>query len=316
MASKKMTDAQRARLNRRRKAAKWKSKGLDNKAIAAKLGTSVSTVRNDLHWIEENEPDRLSTAYAAVDAGGESPVDGDAADAPADATVDGGVDAGDGESDADHESGERAADHSDGGLAGEQEPGDEPHDEAGPAAEAVPPEGSERPSGLEDTMSAGGAGAQQAVEDLEPVEPGSAGGPVDAGGDGATAGSIEDERAGSAAGRATASTRAEVGDDRWGVASIAAPAPSPRKRPDDAKGFLADIFGVSSDEDADSGDVRGWWSDNSVEVDDKTGEMDHFMSLDDKGKWAYLVDRVRNDRIECAAVAFLIVAVLVFLLSL
>ena len=44
--------------------------------------------------------------------------------------------------------------------------------------------------------------------------------------------------------------------------------------------------------------------------------MDHFMSLDDKGKWAYLVDRVRNDRIECAAIAFLVVAVLVFLLSL
>lgn len=77
-----------------------------------------------------------------------------------------------------------------------------------------------------------------------------------------------------------------------------------------------DSLGVSGDGDAASGDVREWWSGNSVEVDDETGEMDHFMSLDDKGKWAYLVDRVRNDRIECAAIAFLVVAVLVFLLSL
>lgn len=329
MASKKMTDAQRARLNRRRRAARWKSKGLDNKAIAAKLGTSVSTVRNDLHWIEENEPDRLSTAHDAVDAGEGSLVDGGAANAPADAGADVGVDADDGEQAAEHDSGEDGVDHGDERPAGEQEPGDEPHDgEAGPAVEAAPSEGAERTTGLEDDESAGEAGGQQAVEDLEPVEPATADspvdadGPVDEGGAGATAdggttaGGLEDERAGSAAGgRVAAPTQAGV-DDHSAVASSAAPAPSPRQRLDDAKGFLADILGVSGDEDEDSGDVRGWWSDNSVEVDDKTGEMDHFMSLDDRGKWAYLVDRVRNDRIECAAVAFLIVAVLVFLLSL
>lgn len=300
MASKKMTDAQRARLNRRRRAARWKSKGLDNKAIAAKLGTSVSTVRNDLHWIEENEPDRLSTAQsAAIDAGGESPVNDGAASAPADATADSGVDAGDGGRDADHDSGGHGSDHGDGGPVGEQEPGDEPRD--GEAA--------------------GEAGGQQAVEDLEPVESDSEDGPIDAGVAGATADGLaiadglEDKQAGSAAGRVIASTQVGA-DDRGDAVSSAAPASSPKRRLDDAKGFLADILGVSGDGDADSGDVREWWYDNSVEVDDETGEMDHFMSLDDRGKWAYLVDRVRNDRIECAAIAFLVVAVLVFLLSL
>lgn len=335
MASKKMTDAQRARLNRRRKAAKWKSKGLDNKAIAAKLGTSVSTVRNDLHWIEENEPDRLSTVQSAAiaDAGGESTVDDGAASAAAAATADSGVDAGDSERAADHDSddsGEHDADHGDGGPTGEQESGDEPHviECAEPVVESAPSEGSDRTTGLEGDASAGEAGGKQAVEDLEPVESGDAdstidedGVPVDEGGavadaDGrTTADGLEDEQVGSAAGRVVASTQAGA-DDRGAGASSAAPAPTPRQRIDDAKGFLADILGVSGDEDADSGDVRRWWSDNSVEVDDKTGEMDHFMSLDDRGKWAYLVDRVRNDRIECAAVAFLIVAVLVFLLSL
>lgn len=326
MASKKMTDAQRARLNRRRSAARWKSKGLDNKAIAARLGTSVSTVRNDLHWIEENEPDRLSTAHdASAGAGEGSPVDGGAASAPADATAASGVDAGDGERAADHDSGGHDSDHGegDGGPVGEQEPGSEPHnDEAtGSAVEAAPPEGSERPTGLEDVASAGEAGEQQDVEDLEPVESDSEDGPIDAGGAGATADGrttadgLEDKQAGSAAGRVIASTQVGV-DDRGVVASSAAPASSPRQRLDDAKSFLMDSLGVSGDGDAASGDVREWWSDNSVEVDDETGEMDHFMSLDDKGKWAYLVDRVRNDRIECAAIAFLVVAVLVFLLSL
>lgn len=324
MASKKMTDAQRARLNRRRRAARWKSKGLDNKAIAAKLGTSVSTVRNDLHWIEENEPDRLSTAQSvAVDAGEGSLVDGGAANVPADAVAASDVDAGDGEQAADHESSEHDSDHGDGAPVGEQEPGDEPHviECAEPVVEAAPLEVSERPSGLEGAASAGEAGGQQAVEDREPVDTGSVDSPVDAGGavadaDSRTiADSSEDEQAGSAAGRTTASTQTGA-DDHGDVVSDAAPASSPRRRLDDAKGFLADILGVSSDEDADSGDVREWWSDNSVEVDDETGERDHFMNLDDRGKWAYLVDRVRNDRIECAAVAFLIVAVLVFLLSL
>lgn len=323
MASKKMTDAQRARLNRRRSAARWKSKGLDNKAIAARLGTSVSTVRNDLHWIEENEPDRLSTAHdASAGAGEGSPVDGGAASAPADATAASGVDAGDA---ADHDSGGHDSDHGegDGGPVGEQEPGSEHHnDEAtGSAGEAATSEGSERPTGLEDVASAGEAGEQQDVEDLEPVESDSEDGPIDAGGAGATADGrttadgLEDKQAGSAAGRVIASTQVVV-DDRGVVASSAAPASSPRQRLDDAKSFLMDSLGVSGDGDASSGDVREWWSDNSVEVDDETGEMDHFMSLDDKGKWAYLVDRVRNDRIECAAIAFLVVAVLVFLLSL
>lgn len=323
MASKKMTDAQRARLNRRRSAARWKSKGLDNKAIAARLGTSVSTVRNDLHWIEENEPDRLSTAHdASAGAGEGSPVDGGAASAPADATAASGVDAGDA---ADHDSGGHDSDHGegDGGPVGEQEPGSEHHnDEAtGSAGEAATSEGSERPTGLEDVASAGEAGEQQDVEDLEPVESDSEDGPIDAGGAGATADGrttadgLEDKQAGSAAGRVIASTQVGV-DDRGVVASSAAPASSPRQRLDDAKSFLMDSLGVSGDGDASSGDVREWWSDNSVEVDDETGEMDHFMSLDDKGKWAYLVDRVRNDRIECAAIAFLVVAVLVFLLSL
>lgn len=323
MASKKMTDAQRARLNRRRSAARWKSKGLDNKAIAARLGTSVSTVRNDLHWIEENEPDRLSTAHdASAGAGEGSPVDGGAASAPADATAASGVDAGDA---ADHDSGGHDSDHGegDGGPVGEQEPGSEHHnDEAtGSAGEAATSEGSERPTGLEDVASAGEAGEQQDVEDLEPVESDSEDGPIDAGGAGATADGrttadgLEDKQAGSAAGRVIASTQVGV-DDRGVVASSAAPASSPRQRFDDAKSFLMDSLGVSGDGDAASGDVREWWSGNSVEVDDETGEMDHFMSLDDKGKWAYLVDRVRNDRIECAAIAFLVVAVLVFLLSL
>ena len=323
MASKKMTDAQRARLNRRRSAARWKSKGLDNKAIAARLGTSVSTVRNDLHWIEENEPDRLSTAHdASAGAGEGSPVDGGAASVPADATAASGVDAGDA---ADHDSGGHDSDHGegDGGPVGEQESGSEPHnDEAtGSAGEAATSEGSERPTGLEDVASAGEAGEQQDVEDLEPVESDSADGPIDAGGVGTaaedltTADGLEDKQAGSAAGRVIASTQVGV-DDRGDVASSAAPASSPRQRLDDAKSFLMDSLGVSGDGDAASGDVREWWSDNSVEVDDETGEMDHFMSLDDKGKWAYLVDRVRNDRIECAAIAFLVVAVLVFLLSL
>lgn len=323
MASKKMTDAQRARLNRRRSAARWKSKGLDNKAIAARLGTSVSTVRNDLHWIEENEPDRLSTAHdASAGAGEGSPVDGGAASALADATAASGVDAGRA---ADHDSDGHDSDHGegDGGPVGEQESGSEPHnDEAtGSAGEAATSEGSERPTGLEDVASAGEAGEQQDVEDLEPVESDSADGPIDAGGAGATAedlttaDGLEDKQAGSAAGRVIASTQVGV-DDRGVVASSAAPASSPKRRLDDAKSFLMDSLGVSGDGDAASGDVREWWSDNSVEVDDETGEMDHFMSLDDKGKWAYLVDRVRNDRIECAAIAFLVVAVLVFLLSL
>ena len=323
MASKKMTDAQRARLNRRRSAARWKSKGLDNKAIAARLGTSVSTVRNDLHWIEENEPDRLSTAHdASAGAGEGSPVDGGAASAPADATAASGVDAGRA---ADHDSGGHDSDHGEGdvGPVGEQESGSEPHnDEAtGSAGEAATSEGSERPTGLEDVASAGEAGEQQDVEDLEPVESDSEDGPIDAGGVGATAedlttaDGLEDKQAGSAAGRVIASTQVGV-DDRGDVASSAAPASSPRQRLDDAKSFLMDSLGVSGDGDAASGDVREWWSGNSVEVDDETGEMDHFMSLDDKGKWAYLVDRVRNDRIECAAIAFLVVAVLVFLLSL
>lgn len=323
MASKKMTDAQRARLNRRRSAARWKSKGLDNKAIAARLGTSVSTVRNDLHWIEENEPDRLSTAHdASAGAGEGSPVDGGAASAPADATAASGVDAGRA---ADHDSGGHDSDHGegDGGPVGEQESGSEPHnDEAtGSAVEAAPPEGSERPTGLEDVASAREDYEQQDVEDLEPVESDSADGPIDAGGVGTaaedltTADGLEDKQSGSAAGRVIASTQVGV-DDRGDVASSAASASSPRQRLDDAKSFLMDSLGVSGDGDAASGDVREWWSGNSVEVDDETGEMDHFMSLDDKGKWAYLVDRVRNDRIECAAIAFLVVAVLVFLLSL
>lgn len=323
MASKKMTDAQRARLNRRRSAARWKSKGLDNKAIAARLGTSVSTVRNDLHWIEENEPARLSTAHdASAGAGEGSPVDGGAASAPADATAASGVDAGDA---ADHDSGGHDSDHGegDGGPVGEQESGSEPHNDetTGSAGEAATSEGSERPTGLEDAASAREDYEQQDVEDLEPVESDSADGPIDAGGVGTaaedltTADGLEDKQSGSAAGRVIASTQVGV-DDRGVVASSAAPASSPKRRFDDAKSFLMDSLGVSGDGDAASGDVREWWSDNSVEVDDETGEMDHFMSLDDKGKWAYLVDRVRNDRIECAAIAFLVVAVLVFLLSL
>lgn len=318
MASKKMTDAQRARLNRRRSAARWKSKGLDNKAIAAKLGTSVSTVRNDLHWIEENEPDRLSTGHvAAADAGEGSLVDGGAASTPADATASSGVDAGDGGRAAGHDSGGHGSDHGDGGPVGEQESGSEPrNDEAtGSAGEAASPEGSERPTVLESGASAGEAGGQPAVEDLEPVESDSEDGPIDAGGAGATADGLEDKQAGSAAGRVIASTQVGA-DDRGDAVSSAAPASSPKRRLDDAKSFLMDSLGVSGDGDAADGDVREWWSDNSVEVYDETGEMDHFMSLDDKGKWAYLVDRVRNDRIECAAIAFLVVAVLVFLLSL
>lgn len=324
MASKKMTDAQRARLNRRRRAARWKSKGLDNKAIAAKLGMSVSTVRNDLHWIEENEPDRLSTAYdAAVDAGEGTPVDGGAASTPADVTAGSGVDAGDGEQAADHDSGEHDDDHGDGTSVGEQESGGEPHDDetAKPAVETAPSEETERPTDMVDDAPAGEAGGQQAAADLESVEPDNADGLIDGGDDGATADGrttadgLEDEQAVSAAGRVVESTQAGA-DDRGDVTSDTTPASSPKNRLDDAKSFLADILGVSGDEDADSGDVRRWWSGNSVEVDDETGEMDHFMSLDDRGKWAYLVDRVRNDRIECAAVAFLIVAVLVFLLSL
>ena len=277
MASKKMTDAQRARLNRRRSAARWKSKGLDNKEIAAKLNVSAATVRNDLNWIEENEPSRLnagktdSAANAEIDA---------VEQVPAEATT---------------------------------------VDEAAPAESAV-----------EDAYA-------NAVEDSIAVDADSAAGesaPVETSGL-KSANAVED-RAGEvdeAQQAATGGVESTDGDEK------AAPEDTvdgeQPNTPSDSTVTFEPVTGTKPeaardqdlqfppteemeviDHGAYDGDVRKWWAANSTEVEDKTGEMDYFLELDDKGKWDYLVDRVRNDKVECAAIAFIVVAVIMFLLSL
>lgn len=65
MARKKMTETQKARLARRRKAARLSLQGLTLKEIAEKNQVSYATVRSDLEWIRKNEPQRL-TADSAV----------------------------------------------------------------------------------------------------------------------------------------------------------------------------------------------------------------------------------------------------------
>lgn len=75
MARKKMTETQKARLARRRKAARLSLQGLTLKEIAEKNQVSYATVRSDLEWIRKNEPQRLA-ADSAV------PAEDDTASAP------------------------------------------------------------------------------------------------------------------------------------------------------------------------------------------------------------------------------------------
>lgn len=67
MAKKKMTETQKARLARRRKAARLSLQGLTLKEIAEKNQVSYATVRSDLEWIRKNEPQRLAADSADVD---------------------------------------------------------------------------------------------------------------------------------------------------------------------------------------------------------------------------------------------------------
>lgn len=60
MARKKMTETQKTRLARRRKAARLSLQGLTLKEIAEKNQVSYATVRSDLEWIRKNEPQRLN----------------------------------------------------------------------------------------------------------------------------------------------------------------------------------------------------------------------------------------------------------------
>lgn len=61
-----MTEAQKARLARRRKAASLSLQGLSLKEIAEKTGVSYTTARSDLEWIRKNEPQRLENDSASV----------------------------------------------------------------------------------------------------------------------------------------------------------------------------------------------------------------------------------------------------------
>lgn len=277
MASKKMTDAQRARMNRRRSAARWKSKGLDNKEIAAKLNVSAATVRNDLRWIEENEPDRLnagktdSTANAGIDAVEQvsaeamtvdetAPVASAAEDDHANAVEDSiTVDV-----DSDVEK------HMPAGTS-ELKSANAVEDRAGGVDEAP----QESTDGVESTDGT----ATVAIEDT-----------------------VDGEQPETAA------------DSTVTFEPVTGTKPEAARDQDLQFPSTEELKPISHD--AYDGDVRKWWAANSTEVKDKTGEMDYFLELDDKGKWDYLVDRVRNDKVECAAIAFIVVSVIVFLLSL
>ena len=273
MASKKMTDVQRARLNRRRSAARWKSKGLENKEIAVKLGVSPTTVRNDLKWIEDNEPDRLARATSAP----ETPV----------------------------------AQTVDTASAVEQTPAAESTSVDGDAAQ--------EPGGPAGAASTGDAQSETASTVDEP------GASQDE-----TEASTDDTAVASSESGVDRTTDGEEGDESPSVATVepdtvAAPrehrvvegtssnAEAGERTESDSREFLRESLGL---DDGDTGDVQSWWAENSVEVDDETGELDHFLALDDKGKWDYMMDRVHNDRVECTAIAFIVVAVVVFLLSL
>ncbi len=274
MASKKkMTDVQRARLNRRRSAARWKSKGLENKEIAVKLGVSPTTVRNDLKWIEDNEPDRLARAASAPET-------------PVSQTVDT-------------------------ASAVEQTPAAESTSVDGDAAQ--------EPGGPAGAASTGDAQSETASTVDEP------GASQDE-----TEASTDDTAVASSESGVDRTTDGEEGDESPSVATVepdtvAAPrehrvvegtssnAEAGERTESDSREFLRESLGL---DDGDTGDVQSWWAENSVEVDDETGELDHFLALDDKGKWDYMMDRVHNDRVECTAIAFIVVAVVVFLLSL
>lgn len=274
MASKKkMTDVQRARLNRRRSAARWKSKGLENKEIAVKLGVSPTTVRNDLKWIEDNEPDRLARATSAPET-------------PVSQTVD------------------------TASAVGQT-----------PAAESASVDGdaAQEPGGPAGAASTGDAQSETASTVDEP------GASQDE-----TEASTDDTAVASSESGVDRTTDGEEGDESPSVATVepdtvAAPrehrvvegtssnAEAGERTESDSREFLRESLSL---DDGDTGDVQSWWAENSVEVDDETGELDHFLALDDKGKWDYMMDRVHNDRVECTAIAFIVVAVVVFLLSL
>ena len=273
MASKKMTDAQRARLNRRRSAARWKSKGLDNKEIAAKLNVSAATVRNDLNWIRENEPSRLdagktdSAANAGIDAvekvPAEAPTVGETALAASDAE--------DAHANAVEDSIAVDVDS----VTEESTPAETSTSElkSDNAVEDRAVEVDETPQEATDVDET--AAPEDTVDGEQPKTPADS--------------TVTFERVTGA-------------------------------KPEAARGqdlqFPPIEEAVAISHSAYDGDVRKWWAANSTEVEDKTGEMDYFLELDDKGKWDYLVDRVRNDKVECAAIAFIVVAVIVFLLSL
>lgn len=277
MASKKMTDAQRARLNRRRSAARWKSKGLDNKEIAAKLNVSAATVRNDLNWIEENEPSRLnagktdSAANAEIDSVEQVHVETTTVDetAPVASAV------------------ERAyANAVEDSIA---------VDVDSVAEESVPVETSELKSA-------------NAVEDRA--------GEVDEAQQAATGGveSTDGDETAALEGTVDGEQPKTPADSTVTFELVTGTKQEAARNQDLQFPPIEEMEAI--DHGAYDGDVRKWWAANSTEVEDKTGEMDYFLELDDKGKWDYLVDRVRNDKVECAAIAFIVVAVIMFLLSL
>ena len=276
MASKKMTDAQRARLNRRRSAARWKSKGLDNKEIAAKLNVSAATVRNDLNWIEENEPSRLNAGKTDSAANAEIAVEQVPAEA---ATVD--------ETAPVASAGEDAyANAVEDSIAVDVDSVEE---------ESVPVEASELKSAnvVEDRVGEVDEAQQAATGGVESTDGGEMAAPE---------GTVDGEQP------KTPSDSTVTFEPVTGTKPEAA-------RDQDLQFPPTEEMEVI-DHGAYDGDVRKWWAANSTEVEDKTGEMDYFLELDDKGKWDYLVDRVRNDKVECAAIAFIVVAVIMFLLSL
>lgn len=276
MASKKMTDAQRARLNRRRSAARWKSKGLDNKEIAAKLNVSAATVRNDLNWIEENEPSRLNVGKTDSASDAEIAVE----QVPAEATTVG-------------ETAPVASDVEDAYANAVEDSIAVDVDSV--AGESVPVETSELKSAnaVEDRAGEVDEAQQAATGGVEST-------------DGGVTAAPEDTVAGGQPKTPSDST----------VTFEPVAGTKPEAARDQDLQFPPTEEMEVIDHGAYDGDVRKWWAANSTEVEDKTGEMDYFLELDDKGKWDYLVDRVRNDKVECAAIAFIVVAVIMFLLSL
>lgn len=277
MASKKMTDAQRARLNRRRSVARWKSKGLDNKEIAAKLNVSAATVRNDLNWIEENEPSRLNAGKTDSDANAEI----DAVEqVHAEATT---------------------------------------VDETAPVASAV-----ERSyaNAVEDSIAVDVDSVAEESVTVETSELKSTNAVEDRAGEvdeaqQAATGGVESTDGGETAapeGTVDVEQPNTPSDSNITFESVTGTKPEGARDQDLQFPPTEDMEAI--DHGAYDGDVKKWWAANSTEVEDKTGEMDYFLELDDKGKWDYLVDRVRNDKVECAAIAFIVVAVIMFLLSL